>query len=155
MHVKSQRQALRFTTWIEQFACRIWGSCAKLPLFIVMSVFAMRFLPCCNHSSCLGEVEATESSRMQTMLKLLKTVHRGSLVTDGWISLSLSLSLSRRQTHTLLNTRHNRPSGGRRPGALRTFSLNLTTDGSGSHMKGFTASGLLCNLVCLSPLSPL
>lgn len=34
-----------------------------------MSVFAMWFLLCCNHSSCLGEVEATGGRRTQAVLK--------------------------------------------------------------------------------------
>lgn len=147
------RLALHFTAWVEQcafFCCTqnsVWGSCAKQPLLIIVRVFAMLFLLCCNCSS-LGEVDATRAV-WRTVLKLLKT--------HSWL---MAQSLLHRQDNTHPAKRTPQKAEWRQEAWSfeKIFSLNLTTDGSGSHMKGYTASRLLhnfssyCSFFCVSLL---
>lgn len=44
-------------------------------------VFAMWFLLCCNHSSCLGEVKAADGGWVQTVVA--EGEHRGSVLTES------------------------------------------------------------------------
>lgn len=70
----------------------------------------MWFLLCCNHSSCLGEVEANREAG-----------HNVKAEPYTGFARDFGLNLSHTDTHTLLNAHHNRLSGSRRPQALRTF----------------------------------